>query len=108
MITANEAVALVNQSDAKFKELIDNIDKQIREAATKGQRFIYPHSHYDHILDVADNGMLTPLQEKLKDELYKHGFIFTTDTYVSVSRSGIGCFDDNESPKKQTSFIIRW
>lgn len=102
MITANEAVALVNQSDAKFKELIDNIDKQIREAATKSQRFIYPHSHYDHVLDVADNGMLTSLQEKVKEELRKNSF--TTDTYEY--RNGIGFSD--EPPKKQTAFIIRW
>lgn len=121
MITAREAVELTKVSNTVVKEFLDKLDAKVREHATNGGRVLnltkeFPFEFEANIDTSGLRGMviLTPFQEKIRDEVKAVGFGFY-EQYKNHygQRGGLGVIiDENdnfvETPVTECWFELQW
>jgi hypothetical protein len=111
MITAKDARALVEESDAILKQRLDRIDALIRTEASLGKRelLLKEYLYREEWMKVEKQPFyepeFTPAQRLVKDDLEMMGFNVDIKGYPITIGGGLGSMD--EEPREGTSYAIR-
>ena len=119
MITAKEALTLVETSSALMDKRLERLDKLIQEAARLGKRSITLHRDAaPYTYSVGDefkvehrpyqSAEFTPLQRQIKAELEKFGYAVKIVLLEVQIGGGLGSMDDEVREEDRPYFQISW
>lgn len=114
MITAKEALELVEQSEASMTRRMDQIGEKIVEAAKLGKRELWltsalPYHKEFEVVEISyKNPEFTPLQRLIEAELKKLGFSMRIIQREVTIGGGLGSMDEQPRNEMRPYIRVTW
>lgn len=108
MISAKEAMELVNKSDKKIQSILAQIESLIVKIAKEGKTSTVFENTSIQEMYVQSLGFVsvgfTELQKRVKEELEKLGYSMSIESYTYKVGGGFG---NTDTPEEKTGYRIR-